>query len=122
MTRRLAALLLTIAMTLAGVLATPCVSRAACAMAQARPMDCCAGKPGISAPSCCDGKSRLARDAIPATLERSAPTAAQTLDTPLPAPLAPVIVNAHSDALPRIDSRAAPPGGTLIAQHTSLLL
>jgi hypothetical protein len=122
MTRRLAVLLLSTAVMLTGVVAAPCASHAACAMAQAGPMDCCAGKTGISAPSCCDGKAQLSRKATPATAERSAQ---MTLDLPgtlLPT-LTPVVVAAtRIDAPPRADARAAPPGGTLIAQHTSLLL
>ena len=122
MTRRLAALLLSAAMMLAGVVAAPCASHAACAMAQARPMDCCAGKIGISAPGCCDGKSRVSRNATPATADRSAQTTLQSPSTLVPSLTQVVVVTARIDAPARTDARAAPPGGTLIAQHTSLLV
>jgi hypothetical protein len=122
MIRRLAALLLSVVMLLAGVVAAPCTSHATCAMAQARPMDCCAGKNGISAPGCCEGKSQLSRSAAPATVEGSAQTASTPPGTLLPALAAVVIVPTAINLPARIDARAAPPGGTLIAQHTSLLL
>ena len=122
MNRRLAALLLAAAIVLAGVVAGPCAG-GACALAQARQMDCCkdAGA-GISAPRCCDGHRQLSRPATPATVERVLAASAA-----VPICDAPVVLASSGSAQPslllrRIPPGSAPPGGSLIAQHTSLLL
>ena len=122
MSRRLTALLLVAAIVLAGVMAGPCAGRA-CAMAQARQMDCCkdAGV-GISAPRCCDGHHELSRAATPATVERVLPASAAVPISDAPVVLASSAAAQPSMVLRRIPPGSAPPGGSLIAQHTSLLL
>lgn len=121
MVRRLAAVLFSAAMICAGTALSPCVGRAACALAGAARMDCCTAKNGISAPSCCSGHQQI-RNATPAAPEGPAPSLHG-------APATQVVAAGRSCADPRqthpvrrIDSNAAPPGGTLIAQHTLLLL
>lgn len=123
MPRRLAVSLLCTAFVLAGVVTGPCAGNAACALASAQQMDCCKGPPiGISAPRCCKGAQQISRTTVPATPER--PAHSRLLAPPIQ--LAPAIVAVIAPApivtLQRIDPGAAPPGGTLIAQHTSLLL
>jgi hypothetical protein len=122
MPRRLAVSLFCAAFLLAGTLG-PCTSNAACAMARAQQMDCCKRPPvGISAPRCCSGAQQISGNTTPATPARPG-------HSHLIAPsmhLAPAVVAVIEPALivprDRIDPGAAPPGGTLIAQHTSLLL
>jgi hypothetical protein len=120
MPRRVASLLLSLAMVLGGTAAAQCVGHAACLAALQRPMDCCAAKNGISNPSCCEGK-QVRRDAGPVTPDRPvqsslAAPAAQV------APFSPLREPVHGTAAGQSDAGAAPPGGSLIAQHTSLLL
>jgi hypothetical protein len=121
MTRRLATALLAAAMLVAGVVVGPCTGNAACAMARLQQMDCCKSPPaGINAPRCCPDVSQVGRNASPATTDRPTHRALQAPAMQLvpvaAATVPPVVVRAL-----RIDP-AAPPGGSLIAQHTSLLL
>ena len=121
MKRRLAALL-SVAMLTAGLAAAPCVGRVACAMTAADRKDCCTQKTGIAAPRCCSGEQRVQRGVSPATPERPAQHhfGATALH---PASVAPVIAAPAQLARTwRVDTGADPPGGSLIAQHTSLLL
>jgi hypothetical protein len=123
MRRRLATLLLSAAMILASVLAGPCMSSASCPLAQGQQIDCCKGPgAGISAPRCCDGRHQVGRTAPPATAERQVHSG---LAAPA-MPVAPVAVEPTDPsqlfAPQRVDAATAPPGGTLVAQHTSLLL
>ena len=84
-------------------------------------MDCCRPKTGIAAPPCCDAEQH--GGTVAATLER------RQLQTLL-VPSAARVVSPAADrddprrivATQRIDAGAAPPGRTLVAQHTSLLL
>ena len=120
MYHRVATLLLSTAVILAGVVAGPCTSTAACAFAPTR--DCCNARgAGISTPRCCDGQQQ-ARSTPPATAERQTH---QTLTAPA-MQVATVAVAPAGPAQPatpqRIDAAAPPPGGTLIGQYTSLLL
>lgn len=122
MPRRLAISLLSVAFLAAGIFAGPCTANAACAMARAQQMDCCKGPPlGISAPSCCPGTQEITGSSAPVTPERP-------VQSHLVAPLTQLASTAVVASAPnrfvaaRIDPGAAPPGGTLIAQHTSLLL
>lgn len=84
-------------------------------------MACCNAKPGISAPSCCNGKQPVIK-VIAVSRDHAANNALAVLAVHvLP------VVTSFADptrifARQRIDARGAPPGGTLIAQHTSLLL
>lgn len=121
MLRRLAVSLLCVAMLVAGMVTASCAS-AGCPMPQMK-MDCCQGPPaGISAASCCEKPPQLSRLAAPATAERAAKFQPQLAF----ASIVPIVVStaatAHRVAITRIDARAAPPGSTLVAQHTSLLL
>jgi len=114
-------LMLSAALVLSSV-GSPCVGQQlSCAMQSVERMDCCNAKPGISAPSCCSGKQEVNKViALPRDrLAKYAPAASAAHVFP--------VVASFGDptrvfALQRIDARAAPPGGTLIAQHTSLLL
>jgi hypothetical protein len=83
--------------------------------------DCCETKAGIGMPACCDGKQRV-RSAIAVMADRPV----QKMLGVSAVHVAPAVV-AFADptriaAAQRIDACAAPPGGTLLAQHTSLLL
>ena len=123
MPRRLAVSLLCAAFILAGVLAGPCPGTGACAVASAQQMDCCKRPPiGISTPRCCAGGQEIGGSTSPATPER--PSHSRLIAPSMH--LAPAVVAVLAPApivIPqRIDPGAAPPGGTLVAQHTSLLL
>ncbi len=83
--------------------------------------DCCHAKPGIGAPGCCEG-TRQSGNPTAVVAERPA---YKLLGVSVVL-VAPAVVTSV-DAVPiiaeeRIDARAAPPGGTLFAQHTSLVL
>lgn len=118
--RRLTVLMLTAAFVLAGVV-SPCVGQQrSCAMPWVGQMDCCKAKAGISAPPCCSGKQQVDRD-IAVSRERPA---GNTLAV-LAVHVLPVVAFADPKrigAVERIEACTAPPGGTLVAQHTSLLL
>ena len=122
MTRRLATALLAAALLGAGVIVGPCSANASCAMLRAQQMDCCKRPPaGISTPRCCADGQQVSRHVTPATAERPTHRAlhasAMSLVSIGVATAPPDVVRAL-----RIDAAAAPPRGTLIAQHTSLLL
>ncbi len=118
MPRRLASLLLTMLIALAGVGVGAC-PQGRCAAMQAAAHDCCK-RDGLTRPSCCPATEHLSQQQAPPALERAADgiqfAAAQAVPVVLAAP-APHLPEAPRD----IDPGAAPPG-TLIAQHTSLLL
>jgi hypothetical protein len=122
MCRRLAALLLSVTLSLAAIAAAPCVGRASCAMASARQRDCCTSPQGISAPRCCGGEQRVQRAAPAATAAgRQAPPV--LLASALYLAAIPPSAAGAQPRLGRLDAAGAdPPGGTLVAQHTSLLL
>lgn len=123
MTRRPAALLLAAAMIVAGVVASPCAGNAACAMVAARPMDCCKGPgAGISAPRCCHGSQQVSRGATPVITEGPVQSAPPAPAMQVRSVVVAFVHSTHVFAPRRVDAGAAPPGGTLIAQHTSLLL
>jgi hypothetical protein len=121
MLRRCASLLLTLAVLLGGTAVAPCAGNASCPMMAARPMDCCAAKTGISKPSCCETK-QIRHSPAPVTPDRPVQSSLAAPD----ARVAPVVLALRSPTravvVGRIDAGTAPPGGTLIAQHTSLLL
>jgi hypothetical protein len=121
MVHRLAAVLLSAAVILAGVALSPCTSRASCALAAAARMDCCTAKNGISAPRCCSGHQQV-RTATPATPERSAHDLRAASASHVVSAVRALAAAARTNPLRRIEPAAAPPGGTLVAQHTSLLL
>jgi hypothetical protein len=121
MYRRLATLLLSATLILVGVILPPCAGAASCTMGWNQRTDCCAVKMGISAPRCCNATQQV-RGATPATPERSAQ---KPLSGPVAnaTPIDPSIGSAAREAFGlRVDSAAAPPDRTLIAQHTSLVL
>jgi hypothetical protein len=121
MARRLAALLFSAAMILASVAMAPCTSQASCALASGRRMDCCTAKTGISVPRCCNGNQQVS-STTPATPEQPIQsTLAASAMHVAPARLA-LANSPQTHRSGRIDAGPAPPGGTLIAQHTSLLL
>lgn len=117
---RFTILMLSAALVLANVV-SPCVGRAqSCGMRWVGRMDCCNAKVGISAPSCCNGKQQVSI-VIAASHDRPAKCTLAVLAVHVvPAVLS--FTEPQIFSLQRIDARAAPPGGTLIAQHTSLLL
>jgi len=121
MRRRFPALLLSLAMLFVGLAVAPCGSSASCMMMAARPMDCCATKTGISKPRCC-AKPQVSRNVAPVTPDRPVRTA-MTAPMQHVASVVVTLVNAtRTLRVRRLDAAAAPPGGSLIAQHTSLLL
>jgi hypothetical protein len=122
MTRRLARALLAAALIIAGVVVGPCTGNASCPMFRLQQMDCCKAPPaGISAPRCCDDAPQMGRNVAPATADRPAHRALHAPAMPLVTLAAPSAPTETLRSL-RVDPAAAPPGGTLIAQHTSLLL
>lgn len=122
MTRRLTTALLAAAIVLAGVIAAPCSGNAACAAFSAQQMDCCKRPPaGITAARCCGPVELNARAITPATPER---TAQRIVHAPA-LHIAPLAISTAPPQVVRplgIDPTAGPPDGTLISQHTSLLL
>lgn len=121
MLRRLATLLLALAVLTGGVATCPCIVKA-CAVGRAMPMDCCDdSKPGIGAPDCCPGGSQLSQQAASPLADSPARSVLQIAWQAEP------VAAAIVPSLPsfRIDTRergGAPPGRTLLTQHTSLLL
>lgn len=84
-------------------------------------MDCCAPKSGIAKPSCCD-KQQVQRSPVRATPDRPIQSSLKAPLEHVAALVVPLAPPPHTLLARRIDAGAAPPGGTLIAQHTSLLL
>lgn len=118
---RLIVLMLAAAMVL-GSTSSPCGdSGSTCAMAWVGQPDCCRAKPGIAIPPCCAGKQQV-RNAVALKTDRSVQDRLRTSAAPLaqgavaPTGLRWIVAQQCSDGC------AAPPGGTLLAQHTSLLL
>jgi len=122
MSRRPAAVLLSAAIAIAGLIGAPCVTRA-CAMVQARQMDCCkATGAGIRAPRCCTGSREVSRQATPATVTRVANSPAPAMSVATMPVVAQTAEPTHALRFAHLPNGTAPPGGTLIAQHTLLLL
>jgi hypothetical protein len=124
MSRRLLILLLNAAVVLSGVLSGPCASSAACPMARAQHSNCCDSmKPGIGTPRCCTSRQQLSRGAMATTTNVRPLHGTLVAAAVHVAPTAAAVSTAqHAAGPPRITVGPAPPGGTLIAQHTSLLL
>jgi len=80
--------------------------------------DCCA-RDGIGAPPCCPDATQLAERAAPASVERASVSVALVATQPVPASLA--SFPTATAGPPRVAPPGAPPG-TLIAQHTALLV
>jgi hypothetical protein len=116
MLRRLATLLLTLCVTFAGLLAQPHAA-ACCVVRQAPAHDCCKVPVQLKTSDCCRGSQQLSDRAVH---NHHAPQ--QGLPVALTAPLvavSPLAVRAVGD-VPL--TRGLAPPGSLIAQHTSLLL
>jgi hypothetical protein len=91
-------------------------------MAMAKQMDCCNDNgDGISAPDCC-ANAQLGQPAASQPADRPVRSALTVSFAVAPLPAIPVLAPPLSLTGERIDPSAAPPGGTLIVQHTSLLL
>lgn len=119
MARRLASLLLSAVLALAGLTVGPCPD-GRCAMQAAPAMDCCPTG-GLHEPSCCPPVDQLGQRSLqPAGSER--PLQAVALAAGLPVPPAIAAPPAAAAVAPRAVVGTAAPPGTLIAQHTSLLL
>ena len=119
MLRRTAVLLLTVALAFAGLTVSAC-PQAWCTMRQAKTTSCCQHTEGLSRPCCCPTAERISQPATPPAVDRPADTVAHVAWQVLPvlsAAPAPTRVSAPL----RIDPGTAPPG-TLIAQHTALLV
>jgi hypothetical protein len=118
MLRRAAVLLLTTVLASAGLTVGAC-PQARCAMRQAKAMTCCQHG-GLTRPSCCPPVERIGQRATPPATDRPADAVAHAAWLPLS-----LVLAAPARALPgaalRIEPGTAPPG-TLIAQHTALLL
>lgn len=118
MARRLGSLLLTAVLALAGLTVGPCPD-GRCAMSQAKAMSCCQ-RDGLTKPSCCPPFEQVGQQPAPPAADRPAQAVAHVAAQPValafatlaPAPLAPLPAAV----------RGAPPPGTLLTQHTSLLL
>ncbi len=120
--RRLAALLIAIALVLTGASAVPCPD-GSCATVQARSMACCQ-QDGLTRPSCCDEPAQIGR-----TVPVGAPERALDLGTthagihaPALAPTEVALVAPAASRSTRERARAQAPPDTLVARHTSLLL
>ena len=118
MPRRLASLLLAAVVALAGLTVGPCPD-GRCAMTAAKAMTCCQ-RDGLTKPSCCPPVEHLSKQVVPPAADRPAQMMAYVAAQPLAVVLA-ALPPAPAAPLP-IAARGAPPPGTLIAQHTSLLL
>jgi len=118
MLRRAAILLLTAVLAFAGLTVGSC-PQGHCAMRQAKATTCCQ-QGGITKPSCCPTSEQIGQRAVPPAGDRPAETVAHVAGQPLP-----LVLAAPRPAWPgaplRIEPGTAPPG-TLIAQHTALLL
>jgi len=123
MPRRTLIVVLTTVLAFAGLTVGSC-PQARCAMRQAPAMDCCkeadSGAQSLSKPNCCPPVEQIGQRATPPAVDRPADGIVHVASQALPVVLvAPVLVRAG--VTPRIEPGLAPPG-TLIAQHTALLL
>ena len=116
MLRRLATLLLTLGVTFAGLLATPHAA-ACCIVRQAPAHDCCKAPAQLKASDCCRGSRQLSERAV-----HSQHAPQQSLPVAFTAPLAAVALLPAGDVGDTPLTRGLAPPGSLIAQHTSLLL
>ena len=120
MLRRLSITLLALAIVGGGVATCRCITKL-CAVAMAKQMDCCDDGEGVSAPDCCPQGTQVSRHSAspladsPARLVIAAATQMVAVAVTVTAPELPLVLQV-------VEPEAAPPGGSLIAQHTSLLL
>jgi hypothetical protein len=115
MLRRLATLLLALCVTFAGLLAKPHAA-ACCVVRQAAAHDCCKRGDQLQTSSCCRGDKELGARVVDSqhAPQQSVPVSSLTDDITPQVSLVTIGVVALTRGL-------APPG-TLIAQHTSLLV
>ncbi len=119
MSHRLLAVPLAVLLAAASLAGGLCPS-GGCPLTALRSMDCCE-RGGWTQPSCCDRTAPV--DAVVAGPVVSVRTADGVAVSPLPAGLVGSIeVTPLRLALPRPRSHSLAPPGTLIAQHTALLL
>lgn len=118
MARRVVSVLLTAVLALASLTVGPCPD-GRCAMTAAKAMTCCQ-RDGLTKPSCCPPIEHLSQQVVPPATERPAQLVAYIASQPLALALA-ALAPAPLDPAPTA-ARGAPPPGTLIAQHTSLLV
>lgn len=116
MLRRLATLLLALSVTLAGLMAKPHAA-ACCVVRQAPGHDCCKAPAQLRTSDCCRGNPQLTDRAVHS--QQQPPPA-------LPLALAAPALDAAAQAAEWVATvplqRGLAPPGSLIAQHTSLLL
>jgi hypothetical protein len=120
MARRFAAMLLGVTTLFLTAATQQCPTRPSCPMMQKGGMECCRTQSGLTTPRCCGGA--IGRAAAPAAITSvrtvvqlaAVPAAAVVGDIGLAAPVAGLC---SSSGLP-----ISPPGRTLVAQHTSLIL
>lgn len=120
--RRLAALLIAVALVLTGAVLAPCPD-GRCAMKQARSMACCQ-QDGLTKPSCCEAPAQLSQ-AVPAGVPERGIDVGAAHGGVHAAAIGVAVVPAAAPASPRLGrelTRAKSPPGTLVARHTSLLL
>jgi hypothetical protein len=116
MVRRVATLLLTLSVTFVGLLANPHAA-ACCVVRQAAAHDCCKVAAKLTGPDCCRGNQQLT-DRVVHNQHAPQPALPVALGEPmldLQRPAAEAAI-----ATPLLHGLAPP--GSLIAQHTSLLL
>lgn len=119
--RRFAALLITVALVLTGTALLPCPD-GRCAAVQARSMECCK-QGGLTRPPCCDTEQLSHATTAPAAVERGIDVRTGSAGVHAPAALSLVVATPNRARRPVHDAaRGKAPPGTLIAQHTSLLL
>jgi hypothetical protein len=116
MFRRIATLLLTLSVTFVGLLASPHAA-ACCVVRQASAHDCCKVAAKLSGPDCCRGNQQLT-DRVVHNQHAPQPALPVALGEPMLDMQHLAVEATVATPLPR---GLAPPG-SLIAQHTSLLL
>jgi hypothetical protein len=116
MLRRLATLLLTLNVTFAGLLAMPHAA-ACCIVRQAPAHDCCKATTQLHTSDCCRGNQQLT-DRVVQTQHAPQQSLPAALVDPLVRTVPPAIATIVAAPL----TRGLAPPGSLIAQHTSLLL
>lgn len=116
MVRRLATLLLALGVTFAGLLAKPHAA-ACCIVRQASAHDCCKAPVQLKTSACCKGDPSSVDRAV-----HSQQAPPQSLPVALTSvPMADSLLSLSSVVVAP-DRRGLAPPGSLIAQHTSLLL
>lgn len=121
MVRRLATVVLVVAVLIAGV--TVCPRGGSClAMSQQKSHKCCHSKAAVRAEDCCSGGMKLGTRALGTErgYDGTAESLAVAVDVPLPGDWG--VCGQQRTWLPPGITRGLAPPGTLTGQHTSLLL